>query len=112
ARLVASTSPAARRYGAGPRCQQLIGYLDGEGRGVSGLEAALDEVLAGSGGQDTVTCTVTGQGRLVEGTGPVYTPAAFDGAGVQLTISRPIQRPAEAVAAEPLTSGGILALDV
>ena len=106
------TYPAARRYCAVPLCQHLIGYLDGEGRGVSGLEAALDEVLAGSGGQDTVTCTVTGQGRLVEGTGPVYTPAAFDGAGVQLTISRPIQRAAEAVAAETMTSGCILVLDV
>ena len=88
------TYPAARRYCAVPLCQHLIGYLDGEGRGVSGLEAALDEVLAGSGGQDTVTCTVTGQGRLVEGTGPVYTRAA------------------EAVAAETMTSGCILVLDV
>ena len=66
--------PASRRYCAVPLCQHLIGYLDGEGRGVAGLEAALDPVLAGSGSQDTVTCTVTGQGRLVEGTQPVYTP--------------------------------------
>ena len=104
--------PASRRYCAVPLCQHLIGYLDGEGRGVAGLEAALDPVLAGSGSQDTVTCTVTGQGRLVEGTQPVYTPASFDGAGVQLTISRPVQRAAEAVAAETMTSGCILVLDV
>ena len=45
--------PASRRYCAVPLCQHLIGYLDGEGRGVAGLEAALDPVLAGSGSQDT-----------------------------------------------------------
>ena len=66
--------PASRRYCAVPLCQHLIGYLDGEGRGVAGLEATLDPMLAGSGSQDTVTCTVTGQGRLVEGTQRVYTP--------------------------------------
>ena len=101
-----------RRYCPAPLCQHLIGYLDGAGQGVAGLEAALDDVLAGSGGQDTVSCAVTGQGRLVEGTEPVYTRAAFDGAGVRLSISRPVQRAVEAVAAETMASGCILVLDV
>ena len=104
--------PAARRYSAAPLCAHLIGYLDGEGRGVAGLEAALDEVLAVSGGQDTVTCAVTGSGRLVEGTEPLYARAAFDGAGVRLTLSRPIQQAVEGVAAGTMTSGCILVLDV
>ena len=104
--------PTARRYCAAPLCQHLIGYLDGEGRGAAGLEAALDGVLAGSGGHDTVTCAVTGRGTLVEGTEPAYTAAPFDGAGVQLTISRAVQRAAEGVAAETMTSGCILVLDV
>ena len=100
-----------RRYCFVPLCQHLIGYLDGEGKGVSGLEAALDDILAGSGVQDTIECAVTGQGRLVEGTQPVYTQAAGDGAGVQLTISRPVQRAVEGVAAETMTTGCILVLD-
>ena len=100
-----------RRYCTVPLCQHLIGYLDGDGKGVAGLEAALNDLLAGSQARDTVTCSVTGQGRLVEGTEPVYTQAAGDGAGVQLTISRPVQRAVEAVAAETMTSGCILVLD-
>ncbi len=104
--------PAQRRYCAVPLCQHLIGYVDGEGRGVAGLEAALDGLLAGSGARATVRCAVTGRGSLVEGTEPAYTPAAFDGAGVRLSISRPIQRAAEAVAAETMSTGCILVLDV
>ena len=104
--------PSVRRYCQAPLCQHLIGYLDGEGRGVAGLEAALDRQLAGSGSRDTITCEVTGQGRLVEGTQPLYTRAGFEGADVQLTISRPVQRAVEAVAAQTMTSGCILVLDV
>ena len=104
--------PQPRRSCAVPLCQHLLGYLDGTGHGVAGLEAALDDILAGSGGQDSVTCAVTGRGALVEGTAPLYRQAAFDGAGVQLTISRPIQRAVEAVAAETMTTGCILVLDV
>ena len=32
-----------RRYAAAPLAEQLIGYLDSEGHGAAGLEAALDE---------------------------------------------------------------------
>ena len=101
-----------RRYCTIPLCQHLIGYLDGEGRGVAGLEAALDELLAGDGSRDTLQCAVTGQGRLVEGTAPVYTQAETTGTGVQLTISRAIQRGVEAVAGQTMTTGCILVLDV
>lgn len=101
-----------RRYCTVPLCQHLIGYLDGEGQGVAGLEAALNDLLAGSGGKDTVTCAVTGQGRLADGEQPVYTGAPRDGVGVRLTISRPIQRAVEAVAAETMTTGCVLVLDV
>lgn len=76
-----------------PLCCHLIGYLDGEGKGVAELEAALEELL-------------------VEGTEPVYTAAAGDGAGVQLTISRPVQQAVEGVAAGTMTTGCILVLDV
>ena len=34
-----------RRYAAAPLAEQLIGYLDSEGHGAAGLEAALDDVL-------------------------------------------------------------------
>ncbi len=105
------TVPAARRYCQVPLCQHLIGYLDGDGSGVAGLEAAFDEVLRGEGLQDTIRCTTNAQGRLVEDTEPVAERAQGSTSGVMLTISRSIQRGVEGVAAETMTSGCILVLD-
>ena len=104
--------PAAKRYASVPLCQHLLGYLDADGRGASGLEKALDDLLAGTGAHDTLTCAVTAQGRLREGETPQLIQNDSGAVGVQLTISRPVQRAAEAVAAETMTSGCILVLDV
>lgn len=104
--------PQQVRYSAVPLCRHLIGYVDGEGKGVAGLEAALDGLLAGSGGQSTVSCTVDALGRLMDGTEPEYTQARNGAAGVRLTISRPVQRAVEAVAAETMQTGCVFVLDV
>lgn len=47
--LGVSCWPAARRSSAAPLAVQLLGYLDGEGHGAAGLEAAFDDLLTGSG---------------------------------------------------------------
>lgn len=99
------------RYSAAPLCRHLIGYLDGEGRGVAGLEAALDETLTGTGEHDSVRCTVNAQGHLLQGTQPELLRGGSGAVGVQLTISRPAQSAVEAVAAETMTTGCILVLD-
>lgn len=62
--LGVSCWPAARRSSAAPLAVQLLGYLDGEGHGAAGLEAAFDELLTGSGAGDTLLCTVNAQGKL------------------------------------------------
>ena len=53
----------ARRCAEVPLCQHLIGYLDAEGRGIAGLEKALDSQLAGTKEHDTLVCAVTAQGN-------------------------------------------------
>lgn len=106
-----SCYPFARRYASAPLCQQLIGYLDGEGHGAAGLEKALDKLLTGTGEHDILLCAVTAQGQLRAGETPQYLRQDSKAVGVQLTISRQMQRAAEAVAAETMTSGCILVLD-
>ena len=101
----------ARRCAEVPLCQHLIGYLDAEGRGIAGLEKALDSQLAGTKEHDTLVCAVTAQGRLRAGETPQLTRQDSSAVGVQLTISRSVQRAAEAVAADTMTSGCILVLD-
>ena len=88
--------PVAVRYAAAPLAVQLIGYVDGDGRGAAGLEAAFDAALSGTGEGDTLTCLVNAQGRLRSE--PEQTHADSGAVGVQLTLSRPVQRAAEAVA--------------
>ena len=84
--LGVSCWPAARRSSAAPLAVQLLGYLDGEGHGAAGLEAAFDDLLTGSGAGDTLLCTVNAQGKLRAE--PVLTPADSGAVGVQLTLSR------------------------
>jgi len=100
-----------RRYAAAPLAEQLIGYLDSEGHGAAGLEAALDDVLY-TGEQDTLHCAVTAQGRLRRGSEPILEKADSAPQGVRLTLSRSIQRAAEGVAAESMATGCILIIDV
>ena len=101
----------ARRCAEVPLCQHLIGYLDAEGRGIAGLEKALDAVLSGTGENSSLVCAVTAQGTLRTGETARLLQADSGALGVQLTISRPVQRAVEAVAASTMTSGCILVLD-
>lgn len=100
-----------RRYGDAPLSSALLGYLDGEGHGVAGLEAALEDLLSGTGAQDKLVCAVNAQGKLRSGTEPELVKSDSGAVGVQLTLSRSIQRAAEAVAVQTMQSGCILVLD-
>lgn len=45
----------------------LLGYLDGEGRGVAGLERAYDALLTASGDKRTVSCVLAAHSGLMRG---------------------------------------------
>lgn len=111
ARLGLTGYPTARRYAAVPLCQHLLGYLDSTGHGAAGLEKALDAVLSGTGENSSLVCAVTAQGTLRTGETARLLQADSGALGVQLAISRPVQRAVEAVAASTMTSGCILVLD-
>ena len=58
--------PVSVRSPAAPLAEHLIGYVDGDGKGAAGLEAAFDAALSGTGEGDTLTCLVNAQGKLRE----------------------------------------------
>lgn len=101
--------PVPVRSPAAPLAEHLIGYVDGDGKGAAGLEAAFDAALSGTGEGDTLTCLVNAQGKLRET--PEQTHADSGAVGVQLTLSRDVQRAAEAVAARMMTTGSIVVLE-
>lgn len=94
-----------------PAAEHLLGYLNGEGRGVSGLEKAYDELLAAAGDEHRVQCAVTAQGRLVDGLQPVESTESGSGLSVMTTLDEGIQRACEGVAVSRMQRGCILVLE-
>lgn len=106
-----TTCTVPQHFG-GSTAAHLLGYLDSEGRGVSGLEKAYDDLLAASGDARTVTCFMTAQGRLLTDTSPlvaVETPGT--GQGVRLTLDADLQRACEGLATVYLPRGCIVVMD-
>lgn len=106
-----TTCTVPQHFG-GSTAAHLLGYLDSEGRGVSGLEKAYDDLLAASGDARTVTCFMTAQGRLLTNTSPlvaVETPGT--GQGVRLTLDADLQRACEGLATLYLPRGCLVVMD-
>ena len=106
-----TTCTVPQHFG-GSTAAHLLGYLDSEGRGVSGLEKAYDDLLTASGDARTVTCFMTAQGRLLTDTSllvAVETPGT--GQGVRLTLDADLQRACEGLATLYLPRGCIVVMD-
>ena len=100
------------RHFTGAVAAHLLGYLDGEGHGSSGLERAYDTLLTAAGDKRSVTCLMTAQGRLLADTSPaVVVEEPGTGHGVRLTLDADVQRACEALAAETMPRGCILVMD-
>lgn len=105
------TYTGSERYLTNPIARHLIGYLNGEGVGVSGLERAYEDVLSQSGDLRTVSCITTAQGSLMTGTNPELQAADGTNQGVQLTLGADLQRACEGIAAQAVDKGCILVMD-
>ena len=103
----------ARRYLPTPIARHLIGYLDGDGHGMTGLEKAYDDLLAAAGDAQAVLCTTTARGDLLAGTTPqVQTTARGTNTAIPLTLDANIQRACEAIAAQNMSKGCIIVMQV
>lgn len=90
----------------------LLGYLDGEGNGVSGIEQAYNDQLAAAGEQVTVRCQVDALGRPMEnGTMQVEGSSRPPQQGVILTLDKRMQQVVEQVG-EQIEQGAIVVMDV
>ena len=99
------------RYLPVPIAQHLIGYLDGEGNGVSGIEAACDEYLAGGDTLRRIYSITSAQGEFLDGAAPRVVESQGTGNGVMLTLDASIQRVCEGIAAEMLQKGSIVVME-
>lgn len=99
------------RYFPAPIAEHLIGYLDGEGHGVAGLELAFDELLCQGQAARSIQCVTTAQGSLLEGMEPQLLGGETQGCGLMLTLDEGVQRACEAIAQEMMDTGCILVLE-
>lgn len=98
------------RYSEDLCAGHIIGYLDGEGNGVSGIEKAYNELLSSANGTLSVSFAVDASGRDLNGITPVINDNNFDSpAGVVLTIDKDIQQIAEK-AMDRIESGACVVL--
>ena len=101
-----------RRYGEDQLAPHVIGYLDSQGRGASGVELAMDDALARYGGEISVTYQVDAVGRVIAGMErQVKNTLENAGGGVALTLDRGIQQAAEK-AAQRLGKGVVVVTQV
>lgn len=106
ARAVAALSEVTlfqvpERVSADQPAVQLIGQVNGMGQGVSGVELAWDDALAGKGGSLSVTYPVDALGRVLAGaSGTVADSLESTAGGIALTLDLSLQEMAEEVGAE------------
>ena len=102
-----------RRVSENSLCRHIIGYTDGAGNGVCGIEKAFDRVLSEASGKAYAEMTVDASGRALTGDGVRITGENYDSpAGVSLTVDSRIQRIAEqALAESDITCGAAVVQD-
>lgn len=102
------TVSVKKRYSSSTLATHIIGYLDSEKRGVSGIEQAYDDILSGE--DITVSFVKNAKGKILCGITPTVNIPQNKGA-VTLTIDKNIQQITESAAKKYLTSGAVVVLD-
>ena len=105
------TLSVAKRFGNDALCAHLIGTLDAQGNGASGLEYALEGYLSEHSQTLLASYEVNANGELKSGEAVEITRRGSLGAGVALTIDKRVQRIVESAAADKIERGAVVVLD-
>ncbi len=101
-----------KRYSENQLCPHVIGYLDGMGRGASGVELCMDDALSLYSGHLTVYYQVDALGRAIAGAERlVENSMEYTAGGVAVTIDRDIQLLCER-ASKGLGKGAVVVTEV
>ncbi len=100
------------RYSDDTLAKHLIGYLNYERQGVSGLEYTFEEYLDENKTATMMSLDVDALGRTIAGSAINFYESDYNSAGVRLTIDGEIQRMAEQIADDSFQRGAIVVLDL
>ncbi|MDR3643508.1 MAG: penicillin-binding transpeptidase domain-containing protein, partial [Clostridia bacterium] len=90
----------------------VIGYVNSDGDGVSGIEKAYDSLLKEAGGTITASFAVDALGRTLQGLSAEVNEEKGSGSGVVLTLDKDIQAFTQQAALKYLKSGAAVVMDV
>ena len=99
------------RYQENQTAVHLIGYLDYNGSGVTGLEKEYDSFLNECGQKIEVTAMLNALQQTIAGMEPEVRVEGGDGAGLVLTLDSRLQQIVEAVGSRMLDKGAIVVMD-
>jgi len=99
------------RYQKEQTAAHLIGYLDYEKRGITGIELGYQDFLAANGERIAVTGELNALQQPIAGLPPEVKREGTPKAGVVLTIDREIQALIERIGGEMLEKGAIVVMD-
>ena len=99
------------RYTENQTAVHLIGYLDYNGSGVTGIEKEYDSFLADSGKKIQVTGMLNALQQTIAGVEPEIRIEGAENAGVVLTLDSRIQQIVESIGSQMLDKGAIVVMD-
>lgn len=107
------TVSAIVRYGENSLAAHVTGYVDGDGKGVSGIEKYYDSLLSYYAGTLKARCSVNAMGTVLSGAEITFYGDNYNcPAGIALTLDRDIQAIAEQALAEfSIETGAVVVLD-
>lgn len=105
--------PVDRRYADDQQAANILGYLDGSGKGAAGVEKAFDAQLSQNQGKVSVVYQVDALNRVLAGEErKVEDTSYLKNSGVVLTLDENIQDMAERAAKKYLTKGAVIVTEV
>lgn len=100
------------RYQSAQPASHLIGYLDGDRKGASGLEKAYDALLSAAGADLTVSYHIDAKGRILSGADTTVRHSAYETEdGLVTTIDSRIQLVTDEVLRNSGKPGAVVVLD-
>lgn len=101
----------SQRYGKDQIAAHLIGYVNSEGEGVTGIEKAYNDLLSASGEETEVCYTLNGLGTALKTGDSDILKTGDDSTGVVLTIDREIQSVCENIGAKLIRQGAVVVME-
>lgn len=103
--------PVHNRYESEQIANHLIGYLDASGAGVTGLEAAYDDLMTAGVEATQITYTLDGFGQCRTDVKPEIRYGSLPSDNIVLTIDSEIQALCEQIGSKHLDKGAIVVME-